>query len=653
MPSEESSMRPLFFTIFIFLLTSVPALAGPPTLNDYCVIPAYGTNLTASQCQDVRDANWDRTNYSTTWESSFTGTGNTASLSTPYHLWWDSPHDDDFERIQGCAFRYNQQKIRAEEDVFLEDGYTVSTEYGLVVDRFNEVDNEPCTNGHGVSGSQLSGNIIRRDEFLRHVGDTGLTLEFRVALKNYSTSDQWDAFQVHFISENEDDATFAVYVSPNCVKLGEFKVVNSLDTRACVDNKKSDNQGVEQTITYAKYGVVKVCSQGSCVPPTDCQNQSCSVVIENTDGSDFSPTWMTTYRVVYFPDGSSTRPNANNLDHNLGLYVNGSSTPLLTAEASGVNFNKIYQDANATLVLGDVEYEFPYILVGDPSPGVGAAQPVTTAFLLSEVKYSRGVYPTGAPTAIPNGTNNSPFEERTAPSLPRNRAASASGNVFQELQFEESNFIDFRDENELVTIAGSWSGAVFNGNSVTLSGDETVTVQNHSATSQTNNEMGLMGNGDWTIEFKAKVNSSAEENGFALVITDHIGSVSVLLSPDAVKLGLGSKILGTSRAIPIVAGQSYVYRLIRRKNEPYIYLYIDSPINNGELAVPALSDFKLSSSQWNGVNKTKGVTIQFGTSRSQVMPLSHDSNGNALDYPDQNIEIEYLKWSSSTISDQP
>lgn len=561
--------------ITIFLITLfVNAAAHTPVFNVH-----YPTVAD-------RDSSWDRSQFHTLWEVSWNGGAHPAYFNTPYHLWWDNPHDDDYDDdpSQGgnCRFRFNDPS----------GGF-------MTVDRIKSPTGELCKArpGSALTGRNYTGAINRRDEYLDGVGSSGLTIELRVQITDHGLSVQNDAFQTYFIGPN---GNVSMFLSPDCIKLGQVRRMPQ-SLRGC-----GGNNGAYSAVSYAA-------------------------------------TNMTTYRIVIssIPSGGSVAP--------VSVYVNGSSTPIISSTTSTIPFVTTYEPG-VTPAVGDTQYEFPTIIVGDISVSTAAAvaadEDYSTAYTLDYINYSRGTFPPGTPIQLPSD-NSGPLRTRVAPPLPSSIALTGAD---QGIEFDAGTLLSDSIGNDangpIIPLA---TGNLNSVHSITPNGHLLIPQGNGSVRYNSlpdGNGGHILGNDHWTLEMRAKLFSDSDSEAFALNIWDHIGSTTMILSPNDVRMALGNKILGKTYALNMdTTDDFHIYRMVRKKNDPYVYLYID---NN---PIPAIADFKMSNVQRNGpIKRPQDIRLWYGYLAHLLQTNWSPTNGNPINPKRYSIEIDYIRWSDQDVT---
>lgn len=258
----------------------------------------------------------------------------------------------------------------------------------------------------------------------------------------------------------------------------------------------------------------------------------------------------------------------------------------------------------------DTRNEFPYISFGAFSAAVGA-------FELDDIRYSRGVLRSD------HSIERSKSSRRVLP-LP----LSSDLLMPQDVEFSDQ-------PNGILKLEKNIS-------------KEIIKPKN------------IFGNGDWNIQFKAKVGTQMSERGFAFRINERQGAVTLVLSKNKVELMMGGKTAAYSLPVYFdTTDQFHVYKLIKYGQSPYVFLYVDSEKR------PLISDFKLSGEQFNGVTvpgqdlpaypQEQEMKILYGWF-SHRLPKESEYGPAPVYKPfarvdsHMDIEIDYIRYSPSVKS---
>jgi hypothetical protein len=146
----------------------------------------------------------------------------------------------------------------------------------------------------------------------------------------------------------------------------------------------------------------------------------------------------------------------------------------------------------------------------------------------------------------------------------------------------------------------------------------------------------MTGKGDITIEARVKVLPSTDPRGFTIMLSDEMGTVSLMFSATKVETGLGVKNVGW-RDIGIqsfamdTTSDFHVYRLVRQAHQLYAQLYVD------DNPIPVITDQHLEAS--TGMSLTPSdVYLEFGAALRPGPTL----NGQA--------HIDYIRWAPTAFS---
>jgi len=518
------------------------------------------------------------------WEVNWDGVNSPADHRVPGHLWWDNPHDDDLNAdplgYGACRYRYNYPSVGE-----------------LWVNRITTPEGRDCPlidqgNGHYAGGRTFTGNISRRDEYLTEVENhTGATFEFDVLIPDLHTQVQNDAFNFAFVGRQ---GSFGLYLSPYCAKLGPITDPNNhLFRHACRDES-----------------AIK------------------SVRIDATKNSR--------YRLIL--DKLPSRQ--------VRLYIDG--VLVLSNQSYPMPFVRTYSPGQGPEA-GDVEYEFPYVLLGDNvgnslKSEVDQNLDVSAAYILSGVRYSRGMFAPEDPIRLPDGV--SPGQrKRKPPSLPPNVPVSKMGFEFDALP-EVSSPLHRPYRYRPSDFQGSIGQLDEKGNFVSTSmpSKDRGILEMTQGSYLHEKLKGLSGNGAWTLEIRAKLDSQSDERAFAVNMWDRIGSVDLLLSPGKIELAYGHKHVGISKPYLMdTTSDFHTYRLVRKANDNYVYLYIDND------PLPVISDFRMSTSQMNGANAAFETRLWFGW-LGQLLPIDwKDQGGKRVPVFRKNFKvwIDFIRWNAS------
>jgi len=291
-----------------------------------------------------------------------------------------------------------------------------------------------------------------------------------------------------------------------------------------------------------------------------------------------------TYRLVKYPNSSQVR-----------LYVDNATSPILTADAATTN------TTGPKAVLAD----FPYVLIGDGSPGNGVIY--DGAYTLDYARYRRGAFlPGSALTAI----------LRTPPALP---APVTGTETFHE--GVTGSALPTVPPFERRGSASAWS----------LLDDGTMSLKTEAGKTADyliKAPKALTSKGPMTLEMRFKMLPDAGHRGFSLQLLDELGTVAVSLSKDRVESHLGTKPAAYQTHMTDLTDGFHTLRLVRPANSNYAYVYLDND------PIPVLVDQKIDATRLLPPNVPR---IRFGT--------YHDPRNNAPEAQHgTDIVIDYIRW---------
>ncbi len=163
-----------------------------------------------------------------------------------------------------------------------------------------------------------------------------------------------------------------------------------------------------------------------------------------------------------------------------------------------------------------------------------------------------------------------------------------------------------------------------------------------------NHPQGIYGNGDWTIEIRAKVGDKHSDRGAGLRIFERMGGVSLLLSKKFVELALANNTEARSHPIYLDTSKFNTYRLVKFGSSPFVNLYINNDPR------PVIADFKLSAFSMNNPNSNSDnyegheMRLSFGYIARIAKPTSYGPAPNFFPSYSQvtpELYIDYLRWS--------
>lgn len=165
---------------------------------------------------------------------------------------------------------------------------------------------------------------------------------------------------------------------------------------------------------------------------------------------------------------------------------------------------------------------------------------------------------------------------------------------------------------------------------------------------------GIKGNGDWTLELKARAGENLSSRGFAVVLMERMGALALVISKDKVELSMGYKTMSYSQPVYLDATKETTYRLIKYGHLPYVYLYI----NNEKR--PVIADFKLSGFAFNSPDQTQRtwegneMVIRYGWYAHRMPQLEEYGPAPiykpfALINSTMDMHIQHLRWSPQAV----
>lgn len=533
------------------------------------------------------------------WEYEWDGLGSPSGSHRPNHLWFENPYDDD---IDEPFFGRGACQFHFDSPA---RGFAT-------VNRILTLDGKPCpVDSKGMGGRNFGAWFLRRDEYLDR--RAGLTFEFDLKILKILPVVQTEAVKFFHIHQR---GAYALVISTNCVKLGPFGRIASQNADRCVSS-----DGFK-----ARY---------------------------------LDTTKMRKYRLVIPP---------NSL--NIQLYVDGVS--YLQSTGSSKTFVKMSKPGTFR-EFGETPWIFPYIYLGDSSsttnPEVVARnEDQSPAFVLDGIRYTRGAFAPSDKMTLPNESAG-PLRRRTPPLLPVNLPARQSAHSFEFDQWPNNNQVVVSerhfsgDAKQTFKLGHLDKGGKFVETATPPVGQGVLSIENAKTGSYVYwTPEGILGNGAWTIELRAKVRESHLSRSFAISIFERMGSVSLLLSKDKVELMMGSKPLSISHPVMMDTTDAFhTYRLVKKQNDPYVYLFIDQNPR------PAIADFKMSAvhlgnndqpdpDNLNAVKSnsiTRQMRIWMGYT-THLMPVSWTAAPDKADLVpvfnrNQDLLVDYLRWSNRVL----
>jgi hypothetical protein len=463
----------------------------------------------------------------------------------------------------------------------------------MTVDRVNTPTGELCPlSATGWGGRRFTGNVWIRDEYLSP--SVGLTLEVDVEIPNRHIQVQDEAFTMLAVLPH---GSFAVYLSPDCVKIGRIKVPEEATRHGCVSTADASARALV------------------------------------TEG-------LHRYRMTLAPDLLVVT-----------LYVDDDPEPFLVADGNALPFVRTYAPGEAPL-LGDSEYEHPTILIGDNTGSTLAAvesdTDVSAVYVLDGIRWTRGVFPAGQEPVVPDA-DDGPLHRRWPPPLPANTAIAEPGLEFDApLPIVDGAWLRVLSGDAIETfVIGTMDGDTFVPTDVPPPGTGVLAIDSESGAYLHEHLDGLLGNDAWMMEARIKVGPATTERAFALNVWDQLGMINVLFSPDKVELGLGGKHRGVSDPIELdTTDDFHTYRIARAQNDHRVFLFVD------DLERPAVADFSMSGVQMNGPYRAIETRLWIGNI-GHLFPTQWVQlpDGEYAGVVDAQLEllVDHIRWTNTLV----
>jgi peptidoglycan hydrolase-like protein with peptidoglycan-binding domain len=440
-------------------------------------------------------------NRSDIWAYHWSGAGNPNTTVVPYLDWWDVPHGDDYDDyndpVQNCRAHYD----------------TPSRGF-FTIDLIKTPKGSSCPlTRRGESPRTFTGFILKRDPVLDNTN--GLTIEFRLQLKNHNAGIQDGAVSLQLLNKF---GNIGLHFSLNCTQAGSIGISET-------DRHKCSASGTRKAA--------------------------------NVNNLAFN-----TYRVV-------VQQNSTNFD----LYVNnkllikdakGGSAPGSQYEAPVAPGKKNTNNNNRA-------WDGSYLLLGDTSSQetVKIGKDISGAFTLDFIRYTTGPY---APSkSIPKRTH---ALDRKVWKNPNKLSGTMRGLVFDEEvtlakgYIKQSSYVSRIPT--LDTLSSSRYNKTINGTIVDGSRRNLLVLRKPDS---------IVGNDGWQIDLKLKIGPKHEDRAFYMLVMDTTGTNEVLFSRRKVELRMGSTFHSYSLPVSIDTSEYHTYTLFKPRGKTSVNLYIDDDPN--------------------------------------------------------------------------